>query len=207
MKKLIFILLLTILPSLSFSEELSSGEKYAVYTKDMERIENYFNNMTTFVAKFTQYAPDNSVSYGTFYLSRPGKLRWEYEDPNPLLILAKGSLITYYDKELDQVSHIGIDDTLAGFLTREKINFSDGIEITKFTKKPNSISISIVQKDKEDEGQLTLKFSDNGDKVALTGMEVIDAIGKLTSVNFESPTYGTTLANDLFILKRVKQRR
>ncbi|MDA0781554.1 MAG: outer membrane lipoprotein carrier protein LolA [Rickettsiales bacterium] len=181
-----------------------SPQDLATYQNDIERIENYLNAIKTLVAPFTQTSSDDGNADGTFYLSRPGKLRWEYNPPTPILIIAKGSLLTYYDSELNQISHISLDDGLSGFLTRENISFgSNDISILKFTKENGKIEITISQKQKEEEGNLTLRFSDETAK--LLGMTVTDAIGKTTTIDFITLVYDKPISTKLFSLPKVKK--
>ena len=46
---------------------------------DMARVEQYLNDLTTVAARFMQVAPDGGLTTGSFYLSRPGKMRVEYD--------------------------------------------------------------------------------------------------------------------------------
>jgi len=181
-----------------------NAETIAKYKQDLSRIEQYLNSIKSIAAPFTQESSDGEQASGTFYLSRPGKLRWEYDPPTPILIIAKGSILTYYDSELNQVSHIGLDDSLSGFLTRENINFkSTDIKILNFVKENNRIDVTITQKGKEEEGQLTLTFSDN--KIGLLGMSIVDAIGKTTDISFITIVYDKPLGKKLFTLPKVKK--
>lgn len=168
---------------------------------DIAHIENYLNSITTLKASFLQIAPDGNTSTGTFYLSRPGKLRWEYNPPTPILIVANGSLITYYDSELKQASYISSKSSLAAFLTRKDIRFSGDVEITKSSISAGLMRISIIQKGKKDEGELTLIYETM--PLALKKMEVIDASGQLTSITLSDLHYNIMLDNSLFILQNL----
>jgi outer membrane lipoprotein-sorting protein len=177
-----------------------------IYQNDLRRIEKYLNGITTFTSTFTQEDSEGERADGIFYLWRPGRLRWQYYPPSPILIIAKGSLLTYYDSELDQVSHIGIEDSLSGFLTKKVIDFNDeNIEIVRFSKANGEIHITIAQKDNEEEGELTLVFRDKD--IELQGMSILDAIGKTTSVTFETIVYGRELDKDLFILPKIRRNK
>ena len=195
------------------SSQVSAQEKQKVAPKNLsanseeiQKIEKYLNEITTLIAPFEQEDSAGGKATGTFYLARPGRLRWDYQPPTPILIVAKGSLVAYYDKELNEVSHISLDDTLAGFLTRQKISFGDdGVKILDFEKKSGETSITISQEKKEEQGNLTMFF--NSTTMDLVRMEVIDSIGKTTIVRFHTPVYGKPLDKELFALPRVKKER
>ncbi len=138
MKKILFISIL--ISCISF--KVIAADIPAVNSQDIQKIEQYLNNITTLTAPFEQEDSTGGKASGIFYLARPGRLRWDYEPPTPILIVAKGSLVAYYDKELDEVSHVSLDDTLAGFLTRKNISFGDdGVKIAGFEKKNGEILI------------------------------------------------------------------
>ena len=185
-------------------ENSASNKDIFTYKNDIKRIEKYLNDIKTLVAPFTQVSSDDGNADGTFYLSRPGKLRWEYNPPTPILIIAKGSLLTYYDSELNQVSHISLDDGLSVFLTRENISFtSNDITIKKFVKENGRIKVTIVQKHKEEEGALTLRFSE--EKIGLLGLKIEDAIGKVTTIDFITTVYDKPISKKLFSLPKIKK--
>ena len=68
----------------------------------------------TLAADFIQIAPDGAISRGRFYLKRPGRFRFEYEPPAPVLIVADGTYVNYFDIEQGQLSQIGVYSTPLG---------------------------------------------------------------------------------------------
>lgn len=203
----IILFLFWALPAFSADKNVESKSQIiAAHTADIEKIEKYLNGIVTLAAPFEQEDSTGGKAEGMFYLSRPGKLRWDYYPPTPILIVAKGSLVAYYDKELDEVSHVSLDDTLAGFLTRPKISFGDdGVKVTGFEKKNGEIQVSISQNKKEEQGNLTMVFDD---KITdLVRMEVVDSIGKNTIVRFQTMVYNKPLDKELFVLPRVQPKK
>ncbi|HUF87104.1 MAG TPA: outer-membrane lipoprotein carrier protein LolA, partial [Thermohalobaculum sp.] len=55
--------------------------------RDLARISNYLNGMTTLEGNFVQVGPDGQLSEGQFYLRRPGRMRFEYDGPNRALVV------------------------------------------------------------------------------------------------------------------------
>ena len=66
----------------------------------LEETENYFRALTTMKARFIQANPDGSYLEGDLYLNRPGKMRFEYDDPVPILLVADGLFFIHVDKQL-----------------------------------------------------------------------------------------------------------
>ena len=177
-----------------------TNKKRQIYQETVSEIERYLNDIRSIAATFTQYAPDRSTSTGTLYILRPGNIKWEYDAPNPITITAKGSLLVYEDRELEQISHVTLDHILANFLTAEKISFNNQVKITGFTKKNNNISITIEQQKVKSDGRLTLNFVE--EPLELTGLEMIDAAGQSTVIQFNSLISNVALDKSLFAFPR-----
>ena len=64
---------------------------------DLTRITNYLNGISTMQGTFVQIGPDGDLSEGTFYMRRPGRVRFEYNPPNPTLIVADGFWVAVTD--------------------------------------------------------------------------------------------------------------
>ena len=127
-------------------------------------------------------------------------MRWQYNPPTPILLVSNGKTVTYYDASLDQVSYVGIDDTLAGFLAQKDIKFeNDSIHMLKFEAKNSAIRVQVVQKKKPDEGSLTLEFTDN--PIELKQMVVVDATGQTTRVQLQNAQFGPVLDDKLFVFE------
>ena len=62
----------------------------------------YLNGITTAQAKFTQIAGDGTVSTGTLYLKRPGKMRFEYDPPNKSYVIADHGAVGIFDEKGDE---------------------------------------------------------------------------------------------------------
>ena len=164
------------------------------------RVEAYLTGLTTIAADFDQVNPDGTLAKGKFYLKRPGKMRWQYAPPTPLLLVSDGKRLVYYDAELQQVTYIGIDDTLAGFLAQKLIKLdSPTTRLTKFEAANGVVRATMVQKSKPDEGSLTLEFSDQ--PLQLRQMEILDATGNTTHVQLQNAQMGGPLEDKLFIFE------
>ncbi|MBN8530523.1 MAG: outer membrane lipoprotein carrier protein LolA [Alphaproteobacteria bacterium] len=164
----------------------------------LETVESYLNNLTTLVADFVQVSPSGALASGKFFLSRPAKLRWQYDPPTPILIVASGNLLSYYDIELQQTSNIPLGATLADFLVRPKIRFADDIKVLEFNEEANAIRLVVTQSEKPDEGKLALIFEAR--PLQIRKLEIVDSTGKTTFVSFNNLRYGDKLPDSLFVL-------
>lgn len=181
--------------ALAFAATAMAGQD-----EDIARVEQYLSGINTIVADFSQVSTDGSLSKGKFFLKRPGKMRWQYSPPTPILIVSDGKAVTYYDAQLDQVSYIGVDDTLAGFLAQKDIRLdSKTTKMTSFEAGPGVIRVTMVQRKKPDDGKLTLEFSDK--PLELRKMIVADATGHVATVQLQNAKYGPELSDKLFLFE------
>jgi outer membrane lipoprotein-sorting protein len=164
---------------------------------DVGRIEGYLNQLHTATATFLQLADNGGVARGKFYLSRPGKMRFEYEPPTPILMVSTGNgSLVYYDSLLKQTSYLPVDSTPLGLLLRDNLKFGTEVTITKFERGPNSLRLTVVQTKEPDQGSLTLVFSDK--PLALRQWTVLDQQHKSVTVTLEEMQTDMKLDPKLF---------
>ncbi len=161
------------------------------------RIEAYLNSFATLKAHFLQIAQDGAQAEGTAYLSRPGHLRLQYDPPSPLLVVANGTFLIVYDKSMGNPSYIPLNSTPAGILVRRHIAL-DGkdLAITKISRNPGVISVTLVQTSDPGNGSLTLVFSTR--PLQLRQWRVVDGEGKETTVSLYNVETGLPLKPKLF---------
>lgn len=171
----------------------------AMHQATIDRVQQYLSDLSSVVSDFTQVAPDGTLTSGKFYLKRPGKMRWQYNPPTPILMVSNGSELVYYDYELEQVSHIPLDSTLIGFLAQDKIRFDGKVGIISFSENAGAIRIELTQIKKPDEGRLMLEFSDS--PLTIRSMVVTDSTNQVTTVSLNNAHFGIKLDPELFIFR------
>lgn len=167
---------------------------------DVERAEAYLNQVTTLKARFLQVAGNGAQVEGMAYFSRPGRMRLQYDPPSPMLVVADGTFLIVHDKELGEPSYIPLNSTPAGILVRENVQL-DGkdVTVTRVTRTPGVLSVSLVESEDPGQGELTLVFSER--PFALRQWRVVDAQGATTSVSLYETQTGVVLDNKLFEFK------
>ena len=164
---------------------------------DLVRIERHLNGIKTMQARFLQLSSDGGYSEGMIHLSRPGRMRIEYDPPNPIMVIADGSSLIYVDKEMKQATAVFLSLTPADLLLRENLSLtSEEILITGFKRSPGIIRVSLVKADSPLDGQLTLVFSDM--PLELRKWAVNDAQGVKTTVSLLGSRFGIKVDKALF---------
>jgi len=164
---------------------------------DIGRIERHINEIGTLQSRFLQVTSTGSFSQGTLYLWRPGRLRVEYDPPNPMLVVANNTWLIYEDKELEQITQLPLGATPASVLVADSISlFSDEFTITGFERGPGSLRLTFVRAKDPLAGSVTLIFSDR--PLALKKWIVIDGQGIATTVSLLQARLGIPLNPELF---------
>lgn len=143
--------------------------------------EAYLQKLDTVKARFIQTAPDGSQVSGTFYLDRPGKLRFEYDPPIKDFVVADGVFIYFYDGQIKQQSNAPIGQTLADFLLRKNLRLSGDIIVTEVKRRGGLLQITAAQKADPNAGKITLGFQETP-KLELKKWRVLDSQGQITEV-------------------------
>ncbi len=165
---------------------------------DLVRIRDYLNAIHTLKARFLQVAPDGSTSQGTAWLQRPGRMRFQYDPPSPLLLVAGHGLVVYYDRELRQVTNIPLGATPLGLLLRADITLSGDVTVTGFQREPGLIQATLVRTASPGDGSLTLVFADQ--PLALRQWTVLDGQRRETRVTLYDVELGGSFDQDMFTL-------
>jgi outer membrane lipoprotein-sorting protein len=163
-------------------------------TLALQRVAAYLNNIRTMTARFQQNAK-NGLSTGHMWVARPGRMRFEYDPPNPLAMLADTFYLYYWDKQLGQISKVGLKSTPAWFLLRDPISFADVI-VTGVEHGPNTIRVSVVESAEPDAGALTMIFTEN--PLTLRQWTVVGQQGRTTTVSLSEVQFGMALDPKLF---------
>jgi len=164
--------------------------------EDIERAEKYLQGMKTAQARFVQTTHGGTQLVGTFYLNRPGKLRFDYDPPVDNFVVADGLFIYFYDAELEEQTNAPIKTTLANFFLRKNFSFTDDLIVKDAKWAAGLLQIKVVQADEPDAGSITFAFSKK--PFELKKWRVIDAQNMITEVELFYLKTGIKLDKKLF---------
>lgn len=163
----------------------------------LNRIAAYMTDLDTLKSRFIQANPDGSYVEGSMYMDRPGRMRFEYDEPVPILLVANGSFLIHVDKDLEQVSHIPLSSTPANFLLQENVSFeAEGVRVTDFSREAGLLRVEVIQADEPDAGSVQITFTEN--PLQLKQWTVTDPQQLRTTVTLLDPTTGMKLDPELF---------
>jgi outer membrane lipoprotein-sorting protein len=200
MKKTVFAFLLLAALTLAGPPPARAQTMTPEAAQDVAAAENYLQSLTTAEARFTQTANDGRQVSGTFYLDRPGRLRFEYDAPFQDLVVADGIFIYFYDSETKQQSSAPIAETLANFLLRKHLKLSGDITVTAVDHSTGGLLlITLIQTGHASDGSLTLAFEQN--PLRLKKWRVVDSTKAITEIELSGLQTGMKLPAKLFVFK------
>jgi outer membrane lipoprotein-sorting protein len=126
----------------------------------VERINTYLTTVHTLVGDFVQVGPDGNRTEGKFYLQKPGRVRFEYNSPSPLELIADGQSVAIRDRKLATQDLLLLSQTPLRFLLSDRIDLlKEGNLVNVFT---DDVYVTVVLEEKHTLGgthRLNLMFS------------------------------------------------
>jgi outer membrane lipoprotein-sorting protein len=110
------------------------------------RVSSYLSSLQTLVGNFVQVGPDGTKIKGDFYIQKPGKVRFEYDPPSPIAIIADGSSLAVRDTKLATQDIYPLSQTPLRFLLSDRIDLLKDTNVVSVTADDLFISVTIEEK-------------------------------------------------------------
>ena len=163
-------------------------------------ISDYLNSFKTMQGEFTQVSPKGNLSRGVFYISKPGKMRFEYAPPNPFLIVSDGTWLTVKNVKKEKGDQFPLSQTPLRLVLSNKVDILKDTKIIDFQSQDGLLSVTLEDKKNTlGSGQLTLVYDQT--RNALQQWVVIDGKGRRTTVTLENVVAGIETDPKLFVVK------
>ncbi|MFN8758966.1 MAG: LolA family protein [Tagaea sp.] len=172
---------------------------------DVARVEAYLEAVRTLEARFLQIGPDGSTAEGMFWLARPGRLRLEYDLPNPNLLIADGRALAHIDRSLRTIAYLPLNSTPAGVLVRADVKLAGDVQVVAVDRGPGVLRVGVVQTTDPRAGRLTLVFAER--PFALSSWNIVDAQGLTTRITLLDPRVGGPIDPQRFQIVDPNQER
>lgn len=172
--------------------------------QSLEALSEYLNTLKTAKGDFTQRNPDGSKSKGTFYIHRPGRMRFDYTAPDNSLVVVSGGAVLVVDRKSNTAAkQYPISNTPLGLLLAKNVDLSKKGMVFKHTTKANTTSIYAKDPGKPKIG--TIKVTFTHDPIVLNNWIITDQSGKKTQMQLKSLTKGLKLKRSLFDLDAARK--
>lgn len=172
----------------------------------INRAQAYLQTLSVGSGRFQQTDFKGRVTQGDWWLSRPGKIRFEYDAPYSMIVVADGKRVNMWDPRLKSFDQYPLELTPLSLFLSKNIRFDQGVIITEVTSTSDGFRLKARDRRKEVEGSITLNFIEKTKGGALTLGEwtVTDAQNKATRVKLLSFKTNVNPKADLFILNKPK---
>jgi outer membrane lipoprotein-sorting protein len=197
----LFMLLATILaltvsmPALAQQSQLGMTQT-VVDQALVDRIIVYLNSFRTLEARFVQQNSDGEQATGKMWISRPGRIRFEYDPPLSDVIWSDNNLVKHFDADLESVTHVPSHLTPAWFLLDDQVSIKKDVEILATAEFEGKAYLTASQQNALTSGRVTLAFE--REPMRILGWNVVDGSGTVTLINLISPLTGAPNDKKLF---------
>ncbi|MFN4229137.1 LolA family protein [Parvibaculum sp.] len=183
------------------AEMAADGQERALGEEDrlaLSEASAYLTSLESMQGDFLQVGPDGSVAEGRFYLRRPGKLRFEYEPPENLLVVADGTWVAVKDSSA-AAQRYPIASTPLSLILGKNVDLAEEARVLNVEEQPGSLLVTLADRSGEAPGQITLIF--DRPKMQLRQWVVTDVQGLQTTVALRNVETGIRADNSLFVLR------
>ncbi|WP_187431790.1 Outer-membrane lipoprotein carrier protein [Roseobacter fucihabitans] len=163
----------------------------------LDEISNYFNGLKTAQSRFTQVNDDGTTSSGTLYISRPGKMRFEYDPPEQALVLASANAVVIIDKKSNQPPETyPLSKTPLSLILARQVNLKQARMVTGHDYDGTATIVTAQDPKNSEYGTIQMSFTDA--PTQLRQWVINDANGGQTTVVLGAFETGMSLRNTLF---------
>jgi len=168
-------------------------------------LNTYLNEIVNMKGEFTQTSPRGQIASGVFYISKPGKMRFEYAPPSPLLVVSDGRWVTVKNTKRKRDDQYPLSATPLKLVLADEVNLFEQAVILKVESHENLVAITMQEKDQLVAGQLTMVFDREAND--LVQWIILDGKGQRTSVQLSNVDKEAQPDPKLFVVKRSKERK
>ena len=149
----------------------------------LSRVSGYLNQIETLKAHFNQVSPDGSLQEGQLTMQRPGRMRFEYQQPTPLLVVSDGTFVVVRDKDRDTNDRYPLNATPLDAILENKVNLAEDLLVTHVEDRGGVVRLTARDRAEPGKGEVTLVLDDQ--PMALRQWVVTDAQGAVTTVSLD----------------------
>ena len=168
-------------------------------------LNTYLNEIVNMKGEFTQTSPRGQVANGVFYISKPGKMRFEYAPPSPLLVVSDGRWVTVKNTTRNKDDQYPLSATPHKLVLDGEVNLFEQAIILKVESQDNLVAVTMEEKDQLVAGQLTMVFDREAND--LVQWIILDGKGQRTTVQLSNVDKEVQPDPKLFVVKRAKERK
>ena len=183
----------------TFVAALAPGIAFALTEEEsavVREISAKLAGIQTMNGEFIQFNPDGSQQQGKFFIARPGKVRFQYDPPTTISVVADGKSVLVFDKKLQTYDIWPLSQTPLRLLLDSSLDLATSDKVTRVSVQPDLVEVELHDETRFSSGTLNLIF-DRG-TYELRQWTVTDQQGLQTMVALYNVETGNQLAGNLF---------
>ncbi len=170
----------------------------------LNAISNYLNGLSTVQSEFTQVNPDGTISAGTVYIQRPGRVRFEYKNSKQLM-LASGGQVAVFDAKSNQGPQVyPLGQTPLSIILDQNVNLARKGMVTGHSERKNTTVVKAHDPAHPQYGSIEMVFTA---PTELRQWVVTDDTGKKTTVILGEMKKGVSFKPSTFAIQNEINRR
>lgn len=167
----------------------------------LAEIASALGSVETAKGSFVQTDSNFQEVTGSFYLRRPGRVRFEYDQPSPLLIVADGATVAIEDRDLETQDRVPLGATPLALLLDDELDFETEANVLDLQRTDDLIQVTLEDRSGENEGTLALVL--DASDMSLIQWRTIDPSGAVTTVQLAGIETGMRINPRLFRIEEI----
>ena len=169
-------------------------------------LSEYLNGLRTASGDFTQINADGTISTGTIYINRPGRIRFEYAPPDQTLVLASAGSVAIFDpKSNTGPETYPLSRTPLSIILAERVNLGQARMVTGHSYDGTATTVTAQDPQHPEYGNIQLVFT--GNPIQLRQWIINDDAGNSTTVVLGDLRVGQSIAARMFDIRAEADRR
>ena len=171
-----------------------------------QQVADHFSSVKTMTGEFVQFGPRGEQTGGKFFLERPGKIRFDYDDPSPVQVKSDGKAVVIHNRKLDTYDMYPLGQTPLNLLLSERIDLS-GDRIQEVRQEAELLTIKMGDKSVFGDSTITMMFDPKS--YDLRQWTITDKQGKDTSVILIGVQEGVRFEDRMFRIpyRQIREKR
>lgn len=165
---------------------------------ELERVSARLNAIRSMKGEFIQIDPNGDISQGSFELSKPGRVRFEYAPPAPTLIVSDGTTVAVENAKLKTMDRYPLSQTPLDLILSDDVDLADNHAIVAVERQQDALVVRARSRGGRAEGNIALTFSEPD--LELRQWTVIDNQGLATTVALRDTQSGVDIPASQFVI-------
>jgi outer membrane lipoprotein-sorting protein len=163
----------------------------------LNEISSYLNGFTTGQGGFTQINADGTISTGTIYIKRPGRIRFEYAPPDGGMFIAGGGQVAIFDPRSNaEPERYPLNQTPLNIILERNVDLAQRDMVTGHVSDGTSTTVTAQDPAHPEYGSIQLVFTAN--PIELRQWVVTDDTGSETTVILNDVVTGGQIGDRMF---------